>query len=158
MAIRSNRSRFKTGNPSLRLNNAPSATPRTSTCTTTTGKNAHSCFVKFAHRPFRPIIVIKEPPKPNITVHIATERFTAGKSVWTSLCTNAATIIARIDSTRSNNSTPQKKISDNQNLHNSNSVTFTANTCSRLKISQSPPRSNQPSTSAKSTIRPTSSG
>jgi hypothetical protein len=157
MAVRSSPSRFKTGNPSLRPNNARSAKPRTNTCTTTTARNVRSYAARSARRSFKPIIVIKERLKPNITARIATARYSAGKSASTSSFTNAATITARTALTRSNNSTRQNKIFDDQNLPNSNSATFTANIYSKPKISSSRHRSNQPSTYARSTIHPTSS-
>ena len=134
MTAHSNRSKFKTGNPSLRLNNVLFAKRHINTCTTTTAKNAPNCCAKSARQLFRLIIVIKEQSKPNIIVRIVTAHCSAGKSVSTSLCTNAATITAHTESTHSNNSIPQNKISDNQNLLSSNFVTFTANTCSKLKI------------------------
>ena len=133
MAVRLKPSKFKTGNPFPRTNNAHSAKPLTNTCTTTTVKNAHNCFAKFACLFFKPTIVIKERLKPNITARIATAHCSAGKCVSTSLCTNAATITANTESAHSNNSTPQNKTSGNQNLHNSNLITFTANTCSKPK-------------------------
>jgi hypothetical protein len=51
------------------------------------------------------------------------------------LFTNAAMTTARIVLTRSNSSTPKNKTFDDQNLPNSNSATFTANTYSRPRIS-----------------------
>ena len=149
MAVPLNQSRFKTGNPSLRPNNVDSAKRLTYTCATTTAKCIHSSVVRSACRILTPTIVIKERLKPNITAHIATQRYSAGKFVSTSLCTNAAMITARTESTRSNNSTPQNKTSDDQNLHNSNSTTFTANIYSKPRILPSPHHSSQPSTSAK---------
>ena len=149
MTIHSSRSRFNAGNPSHRPNNAHSAKRPTHTCTTTTAKRDHNFVARSAHRTLTLTIVIKERLKPNITALIATERCSAGKSVSTSLCTNAAMITAHTESTLSNNSTPQNKISDNQNLHNSNSTIFTANIYSRPRISLSHRHSNQPSTSVK---------
>lgn len=143
--------------PSRKPNSAHSATPHTSTCTTTTGKNAHSCFVKFAHRLFRPTTVIKEPRKPNTIVRIARARSTAGKPVLTSLFTNAAMITVRTDSTRSKDSTPRNKICANHVYRSSNFATFTVNTCSRPEILLLPHRLNPPSIFAKFTIHPTSS-
>lgn len=134
MAGHSNRSRFKTGNPSLRPSNVLFAKRHINTCTTTTAKKDPNCYARFARLLFRPIIVVKERLKLNITVRIVTAHCSAGKCVSTSLCTNAATITANTESTRSNNSIPQNKISENQNLHNSNSTTFTANTYSKPKI------------------------
>ena len=157
MTAHSNRSKFKTGNPSLRPNNARSAKPLTYTCTTTTAKCAHRSVARFARQVLVPTIVIKERLKPNITALIATERCSAGKSVSTSLCTNAAMITAHTESTLSNSSTQQNKISDIQNLHNLNLTTFTANIYSKPKILPSLRHLNQPSTSEKFIIRLTCS-
>ncbi len=157
MTIHSNRSKFETGNPSLRANNARSAKRLTHICTTTTVKHAHNSAARSAHRLLTLTIVIKERLKLNIIVRIATARYSAGKSVSTSLCTNVVTIIACTESTLSNNSTPQNTLCDNQGLHNSNSVTFTANIYSRPRISLLPHHSSQPSTSEKFIIRLTCS-
>ena len=134
MAVRLNPLRFKTGNPSLKLNNALFATHRINICITTMANNDPNCSARSAHRLLKLIIVIKERLKPNITARIATARCSAGKPVSTSSSTNAATITAPTALTHSNNSTQQNKISDNQNLLSSNYVTFTANTCSKPKI------------------------
>ena len=157
MAIRSSQSRFKTGNPSPRPNNAHPARPRTNTCTTTMAKNDPNFSAKSARRPFKPTTVIKKRPRRNITVRIATAPYSAGKSASTSLSTNAVTITARTGLPRSSNSTRQNKISDDQNLPSSSSVTLTANIYSRPKTSLSPHRKDPPSTSSRFTIRPTSS-
>jgi hypothetical protein len=133
MAVHSSQSRFKMGIPSLRANNVRSAMLLTDTCTTTTARHDHNSVVRSAHQTLTSTIVIKEQLKPNITVRIATAHCSAGKCVSTSLCTNAATITANTESTLLNNSIPQNKISDNQNLHNSNLITVTANTCSKPK-------------------------
>ena len=85
---------FKTENPSPRPSNAPSVKHRTNTCTTTTAKNARSCFAKFAHRLFRPTIVLKERLKPNTSARTANMPYSAGKPFYTSLFTNAAMITA----------------------------------------------------------------
>ena len=93
-AVRSSQSRFKTENPSPKTNNAHSAKRPTHTCTTTTARRDHNFVAKSAHQTLTSTIVIKERLKPNITALIATERCSAGKSVSTSLCTNAAMITA----------------------------------------------------------------
>jgi len=149
MVVHSNQLKFKTGKPSLRANNARSAKPRINTCITTMAKNDPNCSARPAHQLLTPTIVIKEQLKLNIIVRIATVRYSAGKYVSTSLCTNVATITARTESTLSNNSTPQNALCDNQNLLNSNSVTFTANIYLKLRISPSLRHLSQPSTSEK---------
>jgi hypothetical protein len=94
MAIHLNPSKSKTGNLSLRPNNAIFAPHRISTCTTTTAKNDLSCYARSACLFFRLIIVLKEPLKPNTSAHTANMPYSAGKFFYTSLCTNAAMIIA----------------------------------------------------------------
>ena len=149
MAVRSNQSKFKTENPSLRVNNVRSAQRLTHTCTTTTVKHARNSVARSARQNLTSTIVIKERLRLNIIVRIAAVRYSAGKSVSTSLCTNVATITAPTESTLSNNSTKQNTFSDDQNLLSLNSVTFTANIYSKPRISLSPRPSSQPSTSAK---------
>lgn len=149
MTIHSSRSRFNTGNPSLRPNNAPFAMHHINICTTTTANNDPNCSARSVHQLLRPITVIKEQLKLNIIARIATALYSAGKSVSMSLCINAATITAHIESTLSNNSTLQNTLYDDQNLHNSNSVMFTANIYSKPKILLPLRHSSQPSTSAK---------
>lgn len=149
MAVYSNQLKFKTGKPSLRANNARSAKPRINTCITTTVKNDPNYSARPAHQLLTLTIVIKERLKLNIIVRIATALYSAGKYVSTSLCTNVATINAYIESTLSKDSTLQSTLYDDQNLHNSNSVTFTANIYLKLRTSPSHRHSNQPSTSAK---------
>ena len=155
MLDHSNPSRSVTENPSRKPNNAHIAKHPIHTCTTTTAKNEPSCFARSARQLLTLIIVIKEQLRPNITVHIATARYSAGKSVSKSLYINAATTIVHIESTHSNNSISQNKISDNQNLLNSNSITFTVNIYSKLKNSSYLHHSNPPSTSEKSIIHQT---
>ena len=156
MLDHSSPSKSKTGNPSRKPNNARIVKRLIHTCTTTTARNARNYFAKSARQLLTLIIVIKERLRPNITVHIATARYSVGKSVSTSSCINAATTIARIESTHSNNSIPQNKISGNQNLLNSNSIIFTANIYSKPKNSSYLHHSNPPSTSAESIIHQTS--
>ena len=134
MAVRSNPLRSNTGNQPLRPKSALFATHHINICITTTANNDPNCSAKSAHQLLRPIIVIKNRLKPNITARIATAHCSAGKPASTSSSTNAATITAPTVLTLSNNSTRQNKISDDQDYHNSNSVTFTANTCSKPKI------------------------
>ena len=80
MTIHLSRSKFNTGNPSLKANNAHSAKRLILICTTTTAKHAHRSVARSAHQNLAPTIVIKEQLKPTITVLIATEQCTAGKS------------------------------------------------------------------------------
>ena len=155
MLDHSSPSKSKTGNPSRKPNNAHIAKHPIHTCTTTTAKNEPSCFARSARQLLTLIIVIKEQLRPNITVHIATARYSAGKSALMSSCINAAMTIARIESTHSNILIPQNKISDNQNLLNSNSITFTANIYSKPKNLPYPHHSNPPLTSARSIIHQT---
>lgn len=134
MAVHSSQSRFKTGIPSLRVNNARSAMLLTHTCTTTTAKHDHNSVVRSAHQILTSTIVIKERLKLNITAHIAAARCSAGKPRSTSSFTNVATITAPIVLMRLSNLTRRNKILENQNLPSSNFVTFTANICSKPKI------------------------
>ena len=134
MADFSSRSRFKTGNPSHRPNNAHSAKPHTNTCTTTTARCVRSYAVKSARRHSTLIIVIKERRKPNIFVRIAMVRCSAGKSASTSLFTNAAMITVHIVLTHSTNSALRNNLCDERNLPSSNFVTFIASTYSKPKI------------------------
>ena len=157
MVTRSNQSRFRTENQSLKQNNARFVKPHTNTCITTTAKHVLNCAAKSVRQLLVSTTVIKERLKPNIIVRIARARCSAGNPVSTSLCTNAAMIIARTVLTRSNNSALKNTSSGDQKLHNSNSATFTANTCTKPKNSLLPRHLNQPSTSERSTTLPTSS-
>ena len=155
MNVRLNPSRSKTENPSHKLNNALFATHRINICITTMGKKDPNCSARSAHQLLQPTIVIKEQLKPNTIVPIATAPYSAGEPVLMSLCTNAATTTAHIESMHSNNSTPQNKISGYRNLLNSKSITFTANTCSKPKSSSPLHHSSLPSTSEKFTTHQT---
>ena len=94
MVIRLNPLKLKTENKSLKPNNVLFAAHRISTCITTTAKNDPSCSARSARLFFRPIIVLKEPLKPNTSARTANMPYSAGKPFYTSLCTNAAMIIA----------------------------------------------------------------
>jgi len=134
MTALSSRSGFETGIPSLKTNNARFVKLLIHTCTTTTAKYDHNSVVRSAHQILTSTIVIKERLKPNITARIAAVRCSVGKSNSTSSFTNVATITVLIALMRSSNLTLQNKIFENQNLPNSNSITFTVNTCSKPKI------------------------
>jgi hypothetical protein len=108
MAGRSNPSRFKTENMSLRRNNAPFAARRINICITTTAKNDPNYSVRSARLFLRSIIVLKEPLKPSTSVRIANMPYSAGKSFCTSLFINAAMITALTASMPSTNLTQRK--------------------------------------------------
>ena len=151
MAEGLNPSRPVAQTPFLRRNLAHAVTPRKNICIATMAKNKLNYSAKSARQHSKPIIVLKNHLKQNISVHTANALYSAGKLFCTSSPTNAATITAPIASTLSKNSTRRKKRCLKPNLHNLNSVTFTANIYSKPKNLNIPRRSNRSSILQKST-------
>lgn len=128
-----------------RRNPVRTATRHINTYTTTTAVNKPNCNARSVRQPFKPIIVLKDHLKPNTFVPTVSTLYSAGNLVATSLFTNAVTITVSIDSMQSTSSTRRKKLYKEQNLLNSNSITFTANIYSRPTSSNTPHRSNHAS-------------
>ena len=127
-------------------------TPPKNTCIATMAKNKLNCNVKSARQPSRPTIVLKNHSRPNTSVHTANMLYSVGKSICTSLLISAVMTIARIGSMLLKNSIRRKKHCLKQNLHNSNSVTFTANIYSKPKNLNIPRRLNRSSILPRSII------
>ena len=156
MADHSNPSRPGAQTLSLRRNLAHAVTPRRNTCTATMAKNKPNYSAKSARQPSRPTIVSKDRSRRNTSVHTANMLYSVGKLICTSSPTNAATIIVRIASMLSKDSTRRNGHCLKLNLHSSNSATSIANTYSRPVSCSIPRLLNHSSILERSTIPKTS--